>query len=424
VSGGKRKCLENYGRRVVDRAESIDRVAAGRELGAWVENLLSVAEMEYDLLTDLAPLPGQSVLTNTYATLITPLITLFSSTLSSLGSLIKRSLHKYTFLALSAHGNLSLSQSRWDDLMCRRPGRRENELKDGLHSIRASCLRCFPELLADIRASAISKGGELSTSLADFTTSTVKFIERVPEVRTAVASALMTLGDGNWKMGDGVKVGNKQNIEVDEQTILEHFLFDVVSTLIQSLNTLSRTNKRPAFGAIFLLNNISYLRTRLLVQTNNDILSLLSKPTQDVLNSNFRTAKAGYFDTNFTPLMQALQEDKDKSKSATKERFTRFYDLLEEVAERHRLAKVLQDDKNGRETVCDEIVKLVVPSLQRFTQRNTGKEFSKNPQKYIKLSVDEVDSLIRSFYSDAGVKRTSLAERTQNNLLIQAGWSR
>ena len=75
-----------------------------------------------------------------------------------------------------------------------------------------------------------------------------------------------------------------------------------------------------------------------------------------------------------------VQEDKDKSKSksATKEKFTHFFDLLEEVAERHRMAHVLQDDKDGRETVSEEVVKLVVPSLQRFTQRNTGKEFSKS----------------------------------------------
>lgn len=40
-----RKCLENYGRRVVDRAETIDGVASGRELGTWVGNLLNVAEV-------------------------------------------------------------------------------------------------------------------------------------------------------------------------------------------------------------------------------------------------------------------------------------------------------------------------------------------------------------------------------------------
>lgn len=55
--------------------------------------------------------------------------------------------------------------------MARRAGRKENELKDGTHSVRAACLRSFPEFIADIRMGALGKGGELSTGLADFTLS-------------------------------------------------------------------------------------------------------------------------------------------------------------------------------------------------------------------------------------------------------------
>lgn len=124
---------------------------------------------EYDLLLELAPLPTQSLLAMTFTTLITPLVNLFTTTLSSLGALIKRSLHKYTFLALSAYASLSSLQARWDDIMCRRSGRKENELKDGLHSMRAACLRSFPEFLADLRAAVLGRGGELSTGLVDFT---------------------------------------------------------------------------------------------------------------------------------------------------------------------------------------------------------------------------------------------------------------
>jgi exocyst complex component 7 len=229
-------------------------------------------------------------------------------------------------------------------------------------------------------------------------------VERLPEVRDAVASALMTLGDGNWKMGEGVQVGKAgKTADVDEHTILEHYTcasfsdsasaatsdslstVDVVNTVTGSLLTLSRTHKRPAFGSIFLLNNIAYLRSRILTHPRTDIPSLLSKPTADVLHSSFRTAKAGYFDSNFSPLMQTLLEDKDKSKSAMKEKFTRFFDVLEEVAERHRLARVLQDDRESRETIKEEAVKLVVPSLQRFTQRTVGKEFSKSQSTSISV---------------------------------------
>lgn len=41
-----RKCLETFGKRVVDRAETIDGVAAGQEVGNWTENLISIAEVK------------------------------------------------------------------------------------------------------------------------------------------------------------------------------------------------------------------------------------------------------------------------------------------------------------------------------------------------------------------------------------------
>lgn len=162
--------------------------------------------------------------------------------------------------------------------------------------------------------------------------------------------------------------------------------------LVNSLQTVSRMNKRPAFGSVFLLNNISYLRNQLFVTRRSSILSLLSNPTKEVVESNFRTAKAGYFDSNYSPLIQTLVEDRDKGKSAAKEKFTRFFDLLEEVAERHRMAPVLQDDQDGREVVADEAVKLVVPSLQRFIQRNLDKEFSKSAFSFPRVALHNVYS--------------------------------
>jgi exocyst complex protein 7 len=39
------KGLEMYGKRVIDRAETIDSISAGREFGKWVDNLMIVAEV-------------------------------------------------------------------------------------------------------------------------------------------------------------------------------------------------------------------------------------------------------------------------------------------------------------------------------------------------------------------------------------------
>ena len=130
----------------------------------------------------------------------------------------------------------------------------------------------------------------------------VKYLERIPQVRTAVSSALLALGDGNWKMGEGVQVGKSlQGGITDENIILEHFLCklphsslhnntdwlsvdDVATNTINSLNAISRL-RRPAFGSIFLLNNISYLRRHLLLQPDHpDLGPLISQPIIDTIH--------------------------------------------------------------------------------------------------------------------------------------------
>lgn len=218
----------------------------------------------------------------------------------------------------------------------------------------------------------------------------------------AVIASLATLGDGNWKMGEGVGKGGKMGGPVDgnERVLLEHyicesqpssscplliFLVDVIVTVVGTLNTLSVMGRRPQMGSIYLLNNISHLRNRLLDAPESSIDEFLPKPTQDVLNSNFRTAKAAYFDSNFSPLIQALADEKERSgglvgggKSALmKEKWNRFFDALDEVSERHRVARVLADDPDGRNMLQEEVVRLVIPALLRFTQKNKEKEFSK-----------------------------------------------
>ena len=53
----------------------------------------------------------------------------------------------------------------------------------------------------------------------------MEFLERLPAVKTAVGSALLKLGDGNWKMGEGITVPKTARLgEGDEGLILENFI--------------------------------------------------------------------------------------------------------------------------------------------------------------------------------------------------------
>ena len=152
-------------------------------------------------------------------------------------------------------------------------------------------------------------------------------------------------------------------------------------TTLSTLTTLSRSSRRPAFGAIFLLNNVSYLLNALLNSSEQTapVEVLLAPPARNALQSGFRTAKAGYFEANYSPLLQALGDGPGSGgsgKTSVKEKLTRFYDLFEEIVERHRAVRVLPDDDIGREALAEEAARLVVPSLQRFIQKN--KDFSKS----------------------------------------------
>ncbi|KIM35849.1 hypothetical protein M413DRAFT_449580 [Hebeloma cylindrosporum] len=397
------KCLEGQGKRLVVRAETVDALVTGREFREWVELMLGTAEEEYKLLLELSPLSSPQMVASAFGTLMEPILKLFNAVLQQLIALVKKSLHKFNFLALSAFDGLLSLQRHWDDLLSRRGSDHvsdKNEPRDGLQSLRALCLRSFPEFLVDIKMGAMARGSDTSTKLMDFTTSIVAYIERILQVQRAVESALLALGDGNWRMGEGIQVG-KGGKEEDDGSILEHFIHDIITTAISSLTTLSRSSRRPPFNSVFLLNNVSYLRQHLLLEPkHDDILSIMSPSTSEALNSAFRTAKAGYFDLNFSPLMQAITDDpKDKSnKSAGKEKFTRFFDLLDELVERHKFGQVLEDDPAGRSEIGEEIVMLVVPSFQRFTQKQKDKEFSKNPQKYIKRTPDDVEVQLRSLF--------------------------
>lgn len=174
-----RKCLETQAKRVLDRADTIDSILAGKEFGDWVESLITIADQEYEHLKDLSPLVGSAVLASTYTTLLNPISSLFGTTLQSLISFIKRSLHKHAFLALSSYEALISLKPRWDVVLSRRGsdprGDSNDPFTDGLQSIRAVSLRSFPEFLADLKMASLGKGGEVGTGLADFVVSVGPF---------------------------------------------------------------------------------------------------------------------------------------------------------------------------------------------------------------------------------------------------------
>lgn len=164
-----------------------------------------------------------------------------------------------------------------------------------------------------------------------------------------------------------------------------------MTTLLASLNSLTTASKKPAQGSIFHFNNVAFLRTRLLLDPTTPIDDLLGKATQDALNSNYRTAKAVYFDANFSPLIQALGDA--GGRRDVKDKLARFFDALDEAGDRHRVSKVLVNDEEGKEVLEEEVVRLVVPALKRFYEKNV--QTSKSTPS-LRINVPSADSVIQA----------------------------
>ena len=133
-------------------------------------------------MKELSPLTSPQVVASAYGTLLAPILKLFNSVLTQLLTLIKKALHKYNFVALSAYDGLLSLQPHWNDLLSRRGSDHaedKNELKDGLLALRALCLRSFPEFLADLKMGAMARGSDTSTKLMDFTVAVSIFVSLI-----------------------------------------------------------------------------------------------------------------------------------------------------------------------------------------------------------------------------------------------------
>jgi len=182
---------------------------------------------EFDLLLTMSLVTSPNATQSTYATLLAPINSLFTTTLTLLINLIKSNLNKHVFLALSSYEELSNAQSAWNDVQ-KRAGRRENELKETLLSLRGVCLRSFPELLLDIRAASTPSAVDLGTEIHGMTTMVVSYLQQIPQVMEAVGTALVTLGDGMWKMGEGAGKFPGKSDQDDERLVIEHFVCKLI----------------------------------------------------------------------------------------------------------------------------------------------------------------------------------------------------
>jgi len=195
---------------------------------------------------------------------------------------------------------------------------------------------------------------------------------------------------------------------------LSNYFIKLLGTLNLFLKTKSEHYDDPAKRAIFLLNNYNYIITSL---QSSGILKLVSSTdnrmeiTYQQLVNDQRIQYLQCWDKVLqnckdSPAAFGLgtgmgQKVKDKDRQVIKDKFASFNKELDELSSIQKFFAV--PDSNLRDKLRNEIVKIVVPQYTTFHSKYLKISFSKNPEKYIKYSPEEVKGKLQKFFDPSSM---------------------
>ncbi|KAA1085144.1 hypothetical protein PGTUg99_000540 [Puccinia graminis f. sp. tritici] len=235
-----------------------------------------------------------------YSQVISASLELLSETGQSVNSIIKRSLSSCIGVAFDTYAAILEQLPRFDEEVRRPAGRKENELGDLLHAFKGSCLRSLPEFIADTKTFGKKQpvGSEASNTMtSEMTIVVVEYLKMLCQHPDMFETLLVILGDGKWIFGatNNPKTPSIAGASNDEAPLLIKYLDDALSTFVTARN---------GVGAIYMLNNFTYIRRELL---ESAVLDIYGDQLADQLNKRVRTCKVQYLEI-WSPLISALMD--------------------------------------------------------------------------------------------------------------------
>jgi exocyst complex protein 7 len=394
-------------------------------LSNWINATLDMAENEYsileELLQSLSPPSSTTTIHSTYARLLRSPLRSFTATLTALQMQIRQSTStQHTFFAFDVIGALSNASPRWDAVVVANCARQQgagggdagqeqtavHALSESLVSTRGMAMEIFPTFIASINAMPQQREGEVpSTTINEITYSSLNFMRQLCEYADVAAPLLTSLGAGMWMMGSDRAPVLSLGIDSETQSILSQYLADVLAALLNALEARSRAIRQPSTASIFLLNNISHIKRFLAVDQGVD--GCLGTVGRDLTEGALRGAYSAYMEA-WQPVVAPLMEEGkapgasklggSSEKAAVKDRFAKFFDGLDDLERLHRAFPITREDAQLKERLRLDVTRMVCPLYARFLARHRTGDFSKNPQKYIRMTEPEVQERIARLY--------------------------
>lgn len=266
-----------------------------------------------------------------------------------------------------------------------------------LHATGAKALEDFIDRIRTDSSSSLPRDG----TVHQLTSDVLVFVQQLLEYTETIAAVL----------GQDVSYVTSASLESHKPGERNKLLLSIYIKKILSQLNLTLINKSELYSdhgvkCLFRVNNCNYILKALQRCTGLvNIVTSCENTYYEMINTHRTNYQQcwnrvmGYITGLDSDLQLVSGKLKDKDKSALKERFSNFNKEMEETSRIQRGYSI--PDVELRESIKRDNKEYILPKYRAFYDRYSALPFSKNPEKYVKYTPEQIAALLDRFFDVA-----------------------
>ncbi|XP_042198368.1 exocyst complex component 7 isoform X12 [Callorhinchus milii] len=377
-----------------------------------ISAFVKLAQSEYRLLTDIIPEHHQK---RTFDSLIQEALDNLMLEGESIVAAARRAIlrHEYsavlTIFPILKH--LKQTKPDFDQVLQGTAASTKNKLPVLITSMETTGAKALEEFADNIKNDPdkeynMPKDG----TVHELTSNAILFLQQLLDFQETASAMLASqvLGDTYNIPLDPRETSSSASSYSSEfsRRLLSNYICKILGNLQLNLHSKAKVYEDSALGAVFLLNNFNYILKSLEKSELIQLVAVTQKNPDKAYRGNIEeqllTYQRSWLKVTMSitegnmPAFQPGTKLKDKERQMIKDRFKGFNDGLEELCKIQKSWAI--PDKEQRDKIRRAQKENVTVAYRGFWQRYSNVPFTKNPEKYIKYRVDQVEEMIEKLF--------------------------
>ncbi|KXS12403.1 Exo70 exocyst complex subunit [Gonapodya prolifera JEL478] len=290
-------------------------------------------------------------------------------------------------------------------------GRAGDEIYDTVASYDSTLIGMLKDFYVEIHIEATKPNVSGDGTVHELTSQTLNALKRFLDYPTTfddlirqmgdshiTAAASATAGDGSPALGGRRDKSRGRSLAGGEG--LGKFIGDCIDALVTTLETKSRTYKKPTLSTVFLLNNYNYVSKA--IRASRALQDVVGPDVDIRLDRMVQKQRAAYDDVwklcydQLVDNSPAPKQLSSQQREAIKAKFRAFNTAFDETFGGQRSFSI--PDTELRQQLVQAVRQAMVPLYAKFYDKYQDVEFTKNQQKYVKFTPQQLEKLLGELF--------------------------